>query len=101
VFAFLGVPLAASEVESIHARFSIAACRDESAPNVLLRPGEVASLPTKRTGDGFFRAGVAGGWRTALSEDDRAAVESIAGGLLRELGYDVDPAENVPASHLA
>jgi hypothetical protein len=101
VFAFLGVPLSASEVESIYARFSIAACRDESAPDVLLRPGEVASLPTKRTGEGFFRAGVAGGWRTALADDDRVAVESIAGELLRELGYAVDPAKQVPASHPA
>lgn len=89
VYAFLGVPLPRAEVEAIYRQFPIEACRDESAPQVLLRLGEIAHQPVKPTADGFFRAGQAGGWHTALSDADRAAVEHIAGGLLRELGYSI------------
>jgi hypothetical protein len=34
-------------------------------------------------------AGLAGRWRRDMSEEDRAEFERIAGGLLRELGYEI------------
>ena len=67
------------------------ACRDDKAPQVLLRLGEMANQPVKPTAAGFFRAGQAGGWKTALSDEERETVESIAGELLRELGYETTP----------
>ena len=59
------------------------------------RTGEVAKLPAKPTASGFFRAGQAGTWRTALSQEEQSTVESIAGELLRDLGYET----TVPLMH--
>ena len=97
VYSFLGTPLPRGEVKAIYDQFSIEACRKDEMPASVLQLGEVAHLPARPTGDGFFRAGIAGGWRTALSDADRVSVETIAGELLAELGYDAEhetPAED-------
>ena len=88
VFRFLGVPLPTPAVEAIYNQFPIEACRDDTAPQVLLRLGESGKKPAAPTAAGFFRTGQAGGWRSALSDEDRSTVESVAGNLLRELGYE-------------
>lgn len=91
VYDFLGQPLTLGDVKTIYRQFTIDACRDDKAPQVLLRLGEMANQPVKPTAAGFFRAGQAGGWKTALSDEERETVESIAGELLRELGYETTP----------
>jgi len=54
-------------------------------------------IPSDRRGPGqFARAATPGLWRDSFSDEERAAVEQIAGPKLAELGYDA-PASPVGA----
>lgn len=90
-FEFLGTPLPKTEATAIYNQFTIEACRNDATPPGVLRLGEIAQMPPRKTSEGFFRAGKAGGWRDVLSSEDRATVEGIAGPLLAQFGYDVEP----------
>jgi len=115
VYAFLGYPLPAEQVEKIYSDFAITRMKANTAPRVLVktRDGQSASVAppapaapagasresTTSAPPGFFRKGKAGGWRESMSEDDIRTVERIAGPLMRELGYA--PAEVAPAPEAA
>jgi len=76
---------------------SVCAFLDEPYVPAVLTPNPVPNEPGRRIrerSDGAFREGVvrdnAGGWRSGMSLRQRALFESVAGGLLGELGYPVE-----------
>jgi hypothetical protein len=128
-YEFLGYPLPAEQVATIYEQFTMANIKAGKAPNVLViqrdqpapqKPAAsapasapangapaaaAAAAPSKPAGkkppEGFYRKGKAGGWRESLSTEDVAAIERIAGPLMRELGYELasqSPAEPAMAS---
>src|SRR5688500_5691925 len=93
VYDFLGEPLPLEQVKAIYDQFSLSACRDNTAPYVMIRCGE--KLPPLKPGEkrntrprGFYRKGKPGGWRETLSSAELEAVEKVCGPLLTELGYE-------------
>jgi hypothetical protein len=74
IFEWLGIEVASADVEAIADRLAF-----EKAPEEKRGPGR------------FLRAATPGLWRTNLREPEHAAIVSIAGDLLTELGYDLDP----------
>ncbi|MEO6436253.1 MAG: sulfotransferase [Tepidisphaeraceae bacterium] len=87
VFAFLGAPMPLERVKGIYDQFSLAALKAKTAPDPFIRCGEPKKLIHPTACADFFRTGQSGGWSGALSAQEKALVEEIAGPLLKELGY--------------
>ena len=87
VYEFLGVPMPREQVKTIYDQFSLSDCIEGKAPYVFIRCGEPKQMIAADTSRKFFRKGVAGGWKRALSPEQAAEAEHVAAPLLKELGY--------------
>lgn len=86
VYRFLGLPLPQARVEEIYKRFSLESCANGSAPQVLIRSGELAATKVPAYPEGFFRSAERKK-KAALSPEDIAVIEQVAGPMLEYFKY--------------
>lgn len=95
VFEFLGLESSPAMCERIVEANRFAELRKTNAlSDAIVFGGEAARLfgrPPEP--EGFFRAGRTGGWREAMSPRDLRTFDEVAGDLMREMGYSLEPAE--------
>jgi len=90
LYDFLGLPCTGEEVAQIYDRFSFKKLKENNySRDVFLNPGVAKASGTEYRPEpkGFFRKGVAGDWKSSLSETQLAEVYWAAGELLAELSY--------------
>jgi hypothetical protein len=89
VCAFLGLDYVASMLEYRESgRRHIAHLGDRMLPDGTAKVPHALRARLHENLSGPLRTDRAGGWRSAMGADDRAAVEAIAGPLMVELGYE-------------
>lgn len=83
-FAFADVPASEQECAALANRFSRSSTEESMvwSGEVVRRLGATPIEP-----EGFFGAGRDAGWRSTWDARDRLAFDTVAGGLLRHLGY--------------
>lgn len=88
LFAFCGVESDAALCEDVYDRFALGRYGPTSVVwgGEVVRRGETGALEP----DGFVGTGGLGAWRRDLRLSERLLFESMAGWLLRELGYTAD-----------
>ena len=90
VFEFLQLDESRESVADIYDRFAFDKLKaNKYQRDVFLNPGvaKASGTESRSEPDGFFRKGIAGDWKNALSEGQLAEVNWVAGELLQELGY--------------
>jgi len=103
LYGFLDLPVDDSMTSEIYDRFSFEKVKkNEYSRDVFLNPGIAKASGTESRPEptGFFRKGVAGDWRNALTDVQLAEVHWAAGELLDSLSYidEHSPSEKAPAS---
>lgn len=103
LFQFLGAAISDAQVSDIYRRFSFEKLKNNDySRDTFLNPGVATASGTKALPEpkGFFRKGIAGDWKTALSDTQQAEVYWVAAELLQDLGYagDVSRPNSMPVS---
>jgi len=94
VFEFLDLECSESEAEDVYQRFAFDKLKkNEYSRDVFLNPGVAKASGTRDLPEpkGFFRKGIAGGWKTSLSDAQVEEIYWAAGELMHELGYIDSP----------